>query len=56
MGDMGSPRPMVDILSEMEGNTKNKWSVIGMAPNITKEILKKHIFDPSKETNMIILS
>jgi hypothetical protein len=32
--DMGAPRPILDILSSLENNIKNKGSIIGMTPNM----------------------
>jgi hypothetical protein len=53
LGDMGAPRPMTNILNELEESIRNKGITIGMTPRITKEILKEYIASPSKEINLI---
>jgi hypothetical protein len=49
----GSPRPMINVLNELEEIIRGKGIAIGITPKISKEALKEHIANPSKEINLI---
>lgn len=46
--DMGSPRPMTDVLNKLDESIRSKRITIGMTLRISKEVLKEYITSPSK--------